>query len=379
MKICVITSYWPTTAAPSDGRSAYQTIRALSKMPDIKIDVLVVSSKRPFRKHTVKPLQESGEKLRNVKITSVGFSTIPFFSRHVNGRTFQAAVEPYVRDGNFDLLIGYFLYPAGYAVSRLGKKLGIPTVLKAIGSDVNRAHRFSWKTWMAINEASRVITVSDPLSERIKFYMKGITKVLTIKNGCDHKIFHYRDQQGSQTVLGFDPTCQHILYVGRLDLRKGLRELIRAFADISDPNIRLHIVGTGPAKRELVELCNLLKLESAIQFLGLKNSQEVAQLLCAADLFVLPSYNEGGPNSLLEALNCGCPVVATSVGAIPQMVGKDGEIVESRKVSSLVTGMRRALENITAGKYDRLAISKRHMRSWEEVAEEVREVFCALV
>ena len=107
--------------------------------------------------------------------------------------------------------------------------------------------------------------------------------------------------------------------------------------------------------------------------LGRQPSATVAAWMRAADLFCLPSYSEGCPNVVVEALGCGCPVVATAVGGIPELVDERcGMLVPPRDAGKL----SEALEAALARSWDRPGIAAMLQRGWEVVAEEVFAVCC---
>jgi glycosyltransferase involved in cell wall biosynthesis len=126
-----------------------------------------------------------------------------------------------------------------------------------------------------------------------------------------------------------------LIYVGRLSGEKGVADLLEATRIIRnrlpDRAVRLRIVGDGPQSVELQLLASRLGLNDAVEFIGgLSFGPQLFELYAAADIFVLPSYTEGLPGVLLEAMALGVPVVATRVGGIPQLIveGQNGLLVD---------------------------------------------------
>jgi glycosyltransferase involved in cell wall biosynthesis len=111
-----------------------------------------------------------------------------------------------------------------------------------------------------------------------------------------------------------------VTFSGRLVDRKGLRVLLMAWRKVQDrlTNAGLIILGDGPARREYENLAHELGLNGTVEFRGL--IQDVSDYLRASDLFVLPSFQEGLPGSLLEAMACGLPVVASRIGGVEDVV-----------------------------------------------------------
>lgn len=120
----------------------------------------------------------------------------------------------------------------------------------------------------------------------------------------------------------------HALFLGSVGPRKGAFDLIEALSQLKSRGIYLHVWMAGYEEREgdlntARDLLKELQLEDVCQLLGTVIGADKAQLLGSADLFVLPSYNEGLPMAILEAMAVGLPIVATPVGGIPEVV-KDG-------------------------------------------------------
>ncbi|MBI2062817.1 MAG: glycosyltransferase family 4 protein [Candidatus Yanofskybacteria bacterium] len=117
-----------------------------------------------------------------------------------------------------------------------------------------------------------------------------------------------------------------LIFIGRLVENKGAGLLLQAMSNIKIqmPNIKLLIVGTGPLLENLKLKTMNYKLETNIIFHGwARDSQEVARLLNQSHILVMPSYNEGGPRVVLEAMACGVPVLATPVGIVPDVIRDD--------------------------------------------------------
>jgi len=113
-----------------------------------------------------------------------------------------------------------------------------------------------------------------------------------------------------------------IAYVGRLAREKGLYELLQAVHATRTQGLqpRLTIAGGGPEEAALKRYAVQLGLASEVEFVGPVFGEDKLRLLVAADVFVLASYSEGLPYALLESMAAGAPVVATPVGAIPDVV-----------------------------------------------------------
>lgn len=113
-----------------------------------------------------------------------------------------------------------------------------------------------------------------------------------------------------------------LLFVGRIALDKGIEVLIDAMAELRERHgdLTLTVVGDGPRREFLERLCHRRSLADSITFVGSKNQDEVAKLLMDHDIFVLPSFAEGVPVVLMEAMGASLPVVTTYVGGMTELV-----------------------------------------------------------
>jgi len=135
---------------------------------------------------------------------------------------------------------------------------------------------------------------------------------------------------------------------GRLVKVKGLDLLLQASALIkkSIPNLKVLIAGEGPEKQSLQSLAGSIGLDNDIIFAG--HRDDVYDLIQAMNVFVLPSYSEGIPLAMLEAMALGIPVVATEVGGIPEVItdGINGYLIRSRKPELVAAKCLLLLNNI---------------------------------
>jgi teichuronic acid biosynthesis glycosyltransferase TuaC len=254
----------------------------------------------------------------------------------------------------------------------VARKFGIPSVVGAIGSDLNRiadpASR--WLTRLAMRRATFVVTKSEHLRRRAIQMGISAAKVRTIRNGCDPNVFRLEDRSAARAQLSIDDKVELVLFVGRLDDKKGILELLEAFASLAShrPKLRLAYVGDGPGGELLRNKTKHFSLGQRIFFPGPCSSQKVAQWLAAANVLALPSYNEGYPNVVIEALSCGRPVIATDVGGIPELVSESsGILVAPKEWRALAAAVDKAMER----NWDERSISEQFRRGWDDAASEL--------
>ena len=136
-----------------------------------------------------------------------------------------------------------------------------------------------------------------------------------------------------------------VLSVGRLKAPKDFATLLRAIAALPSGSCRLRIAGDGPERAALSEEIHRLGLDGIVELLG--DRDDVAELLRASHLFVLSSRSEGMPMSVLEAMACGVPVVASAVGGIQELVvdEESGLLVEPGDPKALAGAIARVVDD----------------------------------
>lgn len=140
-----------------------------------------------------------------------------------------------------------------------------------------------------------------------------------------------------------------LLFLGAIIEKKGVFDLLEAVAALRGrfPQLRLVLAGTGPAQTQVAERACVLGITPHVELPGWVDAAARDALLANADVFVLPSYYEGMPMSVLEAMAAGLPVIASRVGGIPEMFDQEveGLLIAPGDVSALTTAIERLLSN----------------------------------
>jgi glycosyltransferase involved in cell wall biosynthesis len=142
--------------------------------------------------------------------------------------------------------------------------------------------------------------------------------------------------------------CPDILFAGRLIREKGLYELLEAFAVVRERRVcRLTVAGEGPELEQLRVRAAQLSVADDVDFTGHLTEDELAHVYRGADVFVLPSYSEGLPTVLLEAMSHGLPIVTTRIrGAADYLVeGENALFVPVRSADALADALEHILED----------------------------------
>lgn len=377
LRIAVITRYFPSSGEPWQGRSAYQTLRALAGRAEVHVfypNAAYPAFVRP-RTRLYDGLDASYSP-PDVNVTYHDYPALPLISRPFNGMLAARELLPHVRAFRPDLIFSIFVYPEGYAAVQIAKQLETPVVVMGIGSDIHSiADRFSaMHTRKVLREADYLVTVSDDLRQTALGMGARPDRSRAVLNGCDLSVFHPSDRPAARTSLGLKVDAPIVVYIGRMDVRKGLRELVEASVSLhmGRPNLHVYMVGAGPDSAHIVSAIEATGAADYIHVLPPCAPDKVATWMAAADVVTLPSYMEGCPNVVLEALACGRPVVATRVGGIPEIMGTTcGELISPRDS----VGLAGALDLVLSKVWDANAISAHRSRDWSAVASELLTIF----
>lgn len=282
----------------------------------------------------------------------------------------------------FEVIDAHFGYPDGVAAALLAVVFRCPFTITLRGSEpVFAAYRYRRMCleW-ALRRAAGIFAVSGGLRQFAIDCGAEPARVRVVPNGVDRSIFYPRERALCRAKCGIEPDRRVVVCAGELIEAKGHHLVIEAVRELVNEGrpVDLYIAGgvaRGGARfdREIAALVAKWSLSGNVHLLGWVDRKKLAELMSAADVFCLASFTEGWPNVVHEALACGTPVVATRVGAVPDMLPGEqyGIIVPPREQLPLTGALRRAL--LTP--WDRSAIAARgSLRCWEDAAREVVEV-----
>jgi len=236
-----------------------------------------------------------------------------------------------------------------------GRLAGVPVVIATIHNSlqdypISRAKRWIYRAVLrrVIRLADRIICVSEDLRrDMVAGAGCDPDRTVTIHNGIDlMTVTSPRDRSAirAEFRVGAGPL---LVVIGRLTEQKGHRYLIRALPHLLEewPDLKCLIVGEGPLEKTIAAEANRLGIRACCVFAGVR--RDIPAILAGADLLVLPSVSEGFPFVLLEALAVGCPVVASRVNGVPELVehGSTGLLVPPRDPDALAREIREVLRD----------------------------------
>ena len=231
----------------------------------------------------------------------------------------------------FDATWGHYVETAGFLAAWIGRLWNVPSILAVRGNDLDRqlfppgdAGRLEW----ALRSATRIVAVSADLAGKVRAFVDRYAVVLP--NAVDPECFRPGDRPADlMERYAIRPEELVLAFSGELRAKKGLVFLMEAFRQLQVARpCRLLLIGEvrGKDRGEYIRAtASDPDLERAVTVTGhLSDPRDVARHLLLADVFLLPSLWDGMPNSLLEAMAAGVPVIASDAGGIPEVI-RDGQ------------------------------------------------------
>ena len=339
----------------------YYMLKEFAKIKDIEID-LVTSSKDSYS-------FEQFSKNINIYKLDVGKKSLHYWTFY---EMLKWSIQAYfkasklIKNQKYDVCHCWFGWPAGVIGWMFRKK--VPYIVGLRGSDVpgyNSRLRildkliFSQISKLVWAGAKRVIANSDGL-RKLALKTNPDCKMDIIYNGIDTSEFKQSVNKEKSDVL-------RLISIGRLIERKGYNYLIKALQGLD--GVKLTLVGEGNLKENLKKLAASLNVN--LEFAGYVEHSKLVKYYHEADIFVLPSLNEGMSNTVLEAMACGLPLIVTDVGGTSELIKENGFVVSKRNSLAIKDVVSKFLENrrllSTMGRISRYLAQE---MSWKEVVKE---------
>lgn len=250
-----------------------------------------------------------------------------------------------LRDFDVAVTMLFFSDVLGLPLSRLaGIKRRISSQRQS-NLEYSSLHDFFLK--MSLKSADSVVLNSETTKEKIIRYLPKGLPVYVVQNGIDRTSVKPRDvdfkERLVKELLLPEPIPKLMTCVGRLEYNKGIDLILDAMRLLKFQDLHLLLVGDGSERGTLESMARELRLEKRVHFLGFR--RDVIEILQEVDLFVQASRYEGMPNSLMEAMMVGCPIVATAVDGALELIREDidGWLVAPEDADALATAIESAL------------------------------------
>ncbi len=376
---------------PLGGGAANATLcilREFAKIPDLEVDLVTSAVSNEYKLETMGdririhrlPI---GKNAQNLHFQSQKDLLVYAWKSYFFGKKLIAQRK--AQNLHYDLTHSFFSVPCGFVSLLLKRKYGLPYIVSLRGSDVpgyserfkavyaflKPLIKFIWR------EAAAVIANSQGLRELAQ-ETNAKQRVDIIFNGIDTTAFVPNEalQRRDQFIITPGAT--------RITERKGIRYLIEAVGLLVSkyPHIFLRVMGEGDEKEALLELVKKKQLEQCVQFVGRIPREETVPYYQEASLFVLPSFNEGMSNAMLEALAVGLPIIATETGGTAELVtdGVNGFVVAMKNAPDLAEKIEKImLDEKLAQRMGHASRAIAEKQSWQEVAGQYALLYNRLI
>jgi glycosyltransferase involved in cell wall biosynthesis len=228
--------------------------------------------------------------------------------------------------------------------------------------------------------AHRIVVNARALRQHLAQFGVERERIFVSHNGLDTREFYPAMVERPEFLRGAS------LVIGSLAVlreEKRIDVLLEAFAKVlpSDRRMRLLVVGTGDMRERLLQRRSELGLDEACHFVA--TTADVPQWMRMLDIYVLPSRSEGFPNTVLEAMGCGCAVVASNVGGVPELIehGRNGLLSAPADADDLARQLAVLIQNPELRKQmgERAATDAKTSFSMEAVAGRIESMYDSLL
>ena len=262
----------------------------------------------------------------NLYFHEVHVPTYDLFKYQPYELALSSKIVEVVNTYNINLLHVHYAIPHAYA-AYMGKKmledqgLEIPMITTLHGTDITLvgSHPFYKKAvQFSINHSEYVTAVSQSLKDDTERLFEITSDIKVIPNFIDLQKIKFRDVPCEKIQIAAEDELI-ITHVSNFRPLKRILDILKIFKIIKDGlNVKLLMVGDGPEKERAIHYCKVNQIEKDVLFVG--KSNEIDNILCFSDLFLLPSEKESFGLAALEAMAHGVPVVCSDIGGLPEVI-----------------------------------------------------------
>jgi teichuronic acid biosynthesis glycosyltransferase TuaC len=370
MKVIIISSCYPRPGNVNSGIFVHQQVKALQKLGVTCHVIQPVNWFPPLGLHTLHPYWRQGyEALQN---TFSEYESVPIHHPRVfvkmPSRFFHdhhwdlegEAVAAYIKKSNSlrdaDVIYAQFLIHEGYVGTVVKKRTGIPLVSIALGDDV---HAWPAQKSSLIPFLKKVLYQSDVVLANSKALANDTATwadelhpvhVQTMYQGIDLEKFTPLHQPGRKQEVrerfGLQHETHYLLCVATPVVLKGWLNLLDSIQSLGDKFAGWQLLMVAPPRHapdalDLEAEAEARKISGLVKYMGKVDHQDMPDLMRVVDSFVLPSYNEGLSNAVIEAMATGLPVIATDVGGHREFIdsGVNGILIQPNHTGELITAL----------------------------------------
>jgi glycosyltransferase involved in cell wall biosynthesis len=378
-KICLVTHFFPPHIGGIE-KVAHEQCKRLSRL-GYKVSVL-----------TSKTFKQSERSTEGIKVFS--YSILNLAERVgipypvLSFKAYKNFVEV-IRKCDIVHAHGH-AYMSSYIACKVAEKYKKPFILTQHNTFID------YQSWLNLVEqindwtvgrvvlkgSDRVITVSRKTMEYVLKLGADMSKTSVMHNGVDTTFFHPMNREESRDKLGLPKNKTVILTIRRLVYKNGLDTFIESASLLTRdyPHLLFIVIGKGPNRKLIEKRVRELDIDDNVRLTGFVPEKLLPLYYNAADYFVIPSSSgEGLPLVLLEAMACGLPVIATTVGGTPEIVKdmKNGVLVPPRNPKALAETISKFLSNkelgLAIGEEARNTVEDRF--TWEENVRQLQNVY----
>lgn len=376
MRIIILSSNYPRKKAPNNGVFIHQQVKALTKLGVSCEVVMPYNWYPPMGLHTLHPYWVAGynehqthieEELDGVKITSLSvFVSMP--SRLFPGRFYHRAAKKVAQylnkigfDKKKDWVLAYFLNDSGYIAAKVKEQIGVNVAVMGRGDDIH-----AWPEQDATlipdiqfvyHHANVLLANSKRLAKDAERWMKPDEHrtFKVVYNGINYKEYYtanHIEKAEIRKEFGLEKAGKYMICIARPVKEKGWQELLEALHKIKNELNGWQLIAVAPksANPEEIDLQKLIisyDLQTHVVLMNGLAPTLLGKLLRACDALVLPSYNEGLSNALLEGMASGLVCIATNVGGHSEVIEdkSNGILIEPRSVEEIAEAISYVIAN----------------------------------